>query len=603
MPRLVLLCLLAACAPPSPAGGPHYLYSEDPLSLDNPFPDARLAVDGVVTLRRQWYRPFLPPAARTAQTFAFFDGLTADAARELHGFGGVGGTLLSSSEPLDAASLPGTFARVMRDGERWRVLEREVRVQHVRDVLAERGRELPDDFPHFVFVRPSVPLPNDVDGALVVLRGAKTATGVGLVASAEAADSAGIAAALEVPASDVLLVLPERGPHVIATFTALARWAAQNPPAIVVPAHGIVNSGDGARPVGPWAPGDSDWATLTPYLERQAFGRPARDVGGVVLGELNARDLRDGVVMRSDWLEDPSAARVVPLRFVLSVPSGPKPPGGWPLVLGQHGVGGRNTPRIGNDESFCLEWAQVLAARGLACLGIDAPNHGSRGSFIDFFSLENLPALRDRFRQLPFDLLQVESAIAGLDVDGDGVGDFSPRVRFFGNSLGAILGSNFVPVSNGVTSAVLNVPGAGLSNLITSHYLRDRIGLLLMARTGVPVDTAEFDALLPVFRVASQPFFEAGDPLHMAAALPAERAVLQQLGLRDLTIPNDTSEDLAAALKLAGLDAELTSPTPIQALVRVDPGTGDGHEVLWRLPAVRAQALTFLESDGREVRW
>ncbi len=591
--------------------GPHYLYSVDPLSLDNPFPDARLIVDGAAQLRPRWYRPFLAAPARTAESIAYFEQLSADAAREVHSFGGIGGTLLLTSEPVDAASLQGTFARVVRDGERWRVLERAVRVQHARDVLAERGRAWVDGFPQYVFVRPSVPLPNDSDGALVVLRGARTEAGVELTRSASfVADAATvtIARALNVPDADLLLVLPERGPSVVAPLASLAAWAEVNPATATIPPQAVVDG----FPVGVWASTDADWATLKPWLERHAFGRPAVNVGRVVLGTLNTRDLRENDVMRADWLVNPSLAPVVPLRFVLSVPAGPKPVGGWPVVLGQHGVGGRNTPRTGSNESFCLEWAQALAVRGLACLGIDAPNHGSRGNFIHFFSLENLPALRDRFREMAFDLLQVERAVVQLDVDGDDVADFAPKVRFFGNSLGAILGSNFVPVSNRVSGAVLNVPGGGLSNLVTSYYLRERIGFLLVAQTAVALDTPEFDSLLPVFRVASQPFFEAGDPLNVAAALRADVAVLQQLGVGDLTIPNDTSEDLAAAMKLTAVETAQRASTPLHALVRVDANrflppeqaaVSDGHEVLWHFEEVRNQALRFLETDGREVTW
>ena len=57
----------------------------------------------------------------------------------------------------------------------------------------------------------------------------------------------------------------------------------------------------------------------------------------------------------------------------------------------QHGVSGRNTPRVGVSESSCLEWAEALARRGLGCLGIDAPDHGSRGTFTSFFSVDDLP--------------------------------------------------------------------------------------------------------------------------------------------------------------------------------------------------------------------
>ena len=92
---------------------------------------------------------------------------------------------------------------------------------------------------------------------------------------------------------------------------------------------------------------------------------------------------------------------------------------------------------LGVAESSCLEWAEALARRGLGCLGIDAPDHGSRGTFTSFFSVDDLPALRDRFREMTFDLLQVERAAITFDLDGDGLPDVAPRLRYFGNSMGA----------------------------------------------------------------------------------------------------------------------------------------------------------------------
>jgi hypothetical protein len=330
-------------------------------------------------------------------------------------------------------------------------------------------------------------------------------------------------------------------------------------------------------------------------------------VGTVVLGELAARDLRENGYVREDWAADPSLAPVVPLRFVLTLPAGPKPVGGWPVVLGQHGVGGRNTPRTGNTDGYCLEWAEVLARRGLGCIGIDAPNHGARGVFTSFFSIDDLPALRDRFREMTFDLLQVERAVVTIDVDGDGAPDVAPRVRYFGNSLGAIMGSGFLPVANRTSSAVLNVPGAGLSNLIMSPNLQDLIGLLIVAQTDLAFDSPEYVASFPLFRVAAQPFFDPGDPINLAQALSPEVAVLQQTGKGDLIIPWDTSVDLAGAYGLGEAKAS-AGTTPLRAYMEVDPAAFlpasevaayNGHNVMWDFAPIREQALRFLESDGR----
>ena len=349
---------------------------------------------------------------------------------------------------------------------------------------------------------------------------------------------------------------------------------------------------------------------MSPWLEKHAFARPVTHVGVVVIGELAAHDLRENTLVRADWLANPSLAAVVPLRFVLTLPSGTKPAGGWPVVMGQHGVGGRNTPRVGNTEGYCLEWAEVLARRGLGCIGIDAPNHGGRGVFTSFFSIDDLPALRDRFREMTFDLLQVERAAVTIDVDGDGVSDVAPKLRYFGNSMGAIMGGGFVPVANRISTAVLNVPGGGLANLVMSRNLQDLIGLLIVAQTDLTFDSTEYLAAFPLFRVAAQPFFDPGDPINFAQALKPEVAVLQQTGLGDTIVPFDTSVDLAAALELVAPVA--TSGTaPVHAFMKVDPAQYlpaaevagyNGHNVMWDFGPVREQALEFLESDGHVLQ-
>ena len=66
------------------------------------------------------------------------------------------------------------------------------------------------------------------------------------------------------------------------------------------------------------------------------------------------------------------------------------PAGGWPYVVGAHGINARNTTAVGYEDSFCLELAELFAQAGVACVGIDAPSHGSRGNVIDFFEIEDL---------------------------------------------------------------------------------------------------------------------------------------------------------------------------------------------------------------------
>lgn len=606
-----LLVLVAACTPPSttpPVEPPHFLWSADAQSLDNPFPDERLV--GASALRLKWYVPFLPEQALNTRSVAYFRKIGAQFSRDVTATGSFGATLLRPSVALDPDTISGTIARLHRPaGRAWQVLERPVHVEHPRDVLAKRNLALPDGYPEFLATRPAVPLPEGSEGMLVVLRGAKTKDGQAFGRGFEFEQQAGVdvaalASALGVDAADVLLALPQKPTVVSATPKALAAWAKTHAPAVTIPAHAVVpDDNNGTRPVGVWKSTDSDWSQMVDgWLSRRGFSRPVTHVGQVIVGELAAKELRENAVIKAEWAADPSLAPTVPLRFVVTLPSGAKPAGGWPLVMGQHGVGGRNTPRVGNGDGYCLEWAEALAARGMGCIGIDAPNHGSRGNFTSFFTVDDLSALRDRFREMTFDLLQVEAAAPTMDFDGDGTADVAPQLRYFGNSLGAIMGSGFVPVANRISSAVLNVPGAGLSNVVMSPNLQDLIGLLIVGQTDLAFDSPEYLASFPLFRAVAQPMFDTGDPINLAGALPASVAVLQQAGRGDLIVPNDSSFDLAAAFRL--------SSTGRQAFVFVEPSrflpanevpTYNGHNVMWDFVPVREQVLKFLESDGQTL--
>jgi hypothetical protein len=605
-----LLLVFAACPAAQTPEGPHFLFSKDVASLDNPFPDARFVDGGVTTLRANFYQQLLAQKAMTGKARVFFNATGQAVNANATDFGGMGGVLLRPSEALDPGSLAGHFARLVRTDSGWAVLEAQVKVEHVAQVLADQGVDAGTTvLPEYVFVRPSRPLPEDTDGLLVVTKGPTTAAGTALTRgaewSAQAPALAPIAAALQVSEADVLLALPQRGANGSTLFKALASWADTHPAAATIPAKAMVSDNGDSRPVGAWRSTDTDWDTMKHWL-----GASATHVGTVVVGEFAAHDLRENDVIRADWAASPSDSPLVPLRFVLALPSGPRPQEGWTVVLAQHGVGGRNTPVMSSTESFCLNWAEELAARGMGCLGIDAPSHGSRGNFTHYFSVENLPALRDRFREMTFDLLQVERSVLSLDVDGDAQGDVAPQVRYFGNSLGAIMGANFVPFANHTSSAVLNVPGAGLSNLIISPQLIDLIGLLIVAQSDLAYGSPEYYAAFPLFRAAAQPIFEAADPITYASQVPKTRAVFVQEGLGDQTIPNDTTEDLANAMGLARPDGAVSGAAPLQVISHIDPTKyfstaqlmgQDPHDIMYFVPTAHEQVLTFLQSDGRQL--
>ena len=266
-----LVALFVLSCGPAPAEPPHFLWTDDAQSLENPFPDERLLVDGALTVRPKWYQPFLAPRAVTAKSASYFNKVGAQSVRAVSSLGNFGGTLLRVSEPMDPDSVQGSVARLVRNGSGWRVLERSVAVQHPRDVLAARGMPLPDGYPEFLVTRPSLPLPEGADGLLVVLRGPKTKSGAafgrGAAWGATKPEVASVAAVLGVKADDVLLTLPQHAGDITTGPRALAQWADAHPAAVTIPPQGIVpDENNGSRPVGTWRPTDPDWSTMRPWL-------------------------------------------------------------------------------------------------------------------------------------------------------------------------------------------------------------------------------------------------------------------------------------------------------------------------------------------------
>ena len=183
------------------------------------------------------------------------------------------------------------------------------------------------------------------------------------------------------------------------------------------------------------------------------------------------------------------------LSFVLILPSGARPPGGWPVAIFGHGSSGAK-------ELAGLTAAQ-MAAQGIATIGINMVGSGaggigcgplstvtvtqSGGSAVTFLAgcrgidqdgdgdikvdegrsatpPHGIIGQSDGFRQTVVDLMQLVRVIqVGVDVDGDGVPDLDPaRISYYGQSLGGVYGTVFLAVEPAVRVGVLNVAGAPL---------------------------------------------------------------------------------------------------------------------------------------------
>src|SRR5262249_37700297 len=184
------------------------------------------------------------------------------------------------------------------------------------------------------------------------------------------------------------------------------------------------------------------------------------------------------------------------LPFVLIVPAGPAPHGGWPVAIFGHGF-------TGSDSNVFLA-ADVNALDGIATIGTDVVGHGfgprstwniteadgttlsvpahSRGHDQNgdgvIASTEGVgapiqPAAdaaisnRDGLRQTVADVMSLVRAIGrGPDVDGEGQGDLRRTgVDYYGQSFGGIYGVMLAGTDPKVNTLVLNVSGGPISEI------------------------------------------------------------------------------------------------------------------------------------------
>jgi hypothetical protein len=253
-------------------------------------------------------------------------------------------------------------------------------------------------------------------------------------------------------------------------------------------------------------------------------------VGTIAFGRYRSPDYETaaGVIPAVGTLTGtPTVQGTNDIYFNLFLPSGPAPTGGWPVVIGGHGSGGNkeggNTP---------IRIAAKLAQHGLATITINAVGHGggplstltvtktdgttvrlpAGGRGVDltgdgiietggpsqhgfgegFATAANGPYAivytRDGVRQTVVDLMQLAREIqCGIDVDGDSSPDLDPnRIYYFGNSLGAIYGTDVTALEPGVRAAVLG--GAGASHVENARLnaagpFRAVLGQMLALRT------------------------------------------------------------------------------------------------------------------------
>lgn len=345
----------------------------------------------------------------------------------------------------------------------------------------------------------------------------------------------------------------------------------------------------------------------------------------------------------------PVATQSVGAPLLVTVPNAAsgktRPASGWPVVIFQHG--------ITRNRTDMLAVAQTFASQGYAVVAMDLPLHGVDssspfyigntpfaaaaqertfnldvmnndtgapgpdgkvdGSGSHFINLQSLLTSRDNLREGVADLVELEHSIGGMNVGGNKLFN-AADISFTGQSLGAIVGTNFMAVDPNVQTALLNVPGGGIARLLDASV---SIGPQIhagLAQAGVEQGTPAYDQ----FMLAAQTAVDSADPINFAAFTAGKNLLAQEVvgsdgKPSDQVIPNAVpgaplsgTEPLIAALGLTAIDSTVQSADGIRAATRFTSGAHGSLLSPAADPAVTAEMqgemASLVASKGHAVQ-
>ena len=340
-------------------------------------------------------------------------------------------------------------------------------------------------------------------------------------------------------------------------------------------------------------------------------------------------------------LADAALAKAVSIPFIMTLPKGPAPSTGFPVVLFQHG--------FFRDRHDLLPLANALAKAGMAAVSFDVIYHGARAwctsdahceagtcvtqtgactsgklktdaaglpyaSGARLLNTDDPVALRDSFYQNQVDAVALLRAILlgaeqGITGAGSPVKLDADKVRYLGHSLGALLGPLVLATDPMPGRAVLTAPGAPLSEvLFTSTTFSTTRDALLKAH-GLTAGTGGALRL----KAALQGLFDRTDPGSFARyirldQLPdetstgggkvAKKQLMVQLAGKDLTVPYALGNRLAGLVGLTTTEVYRTTYTSQGHSFLISPSpTGTAAATA----AAQTQAATFLSTG--QVCW
>ncbi len=276
----------------------------------------------------------------------------------------------------------------------------------------------------------------------------------------------------------------------------------------------------------------------------------------------------------------PATTGTETLEFMLTLPrevpaEGIGPPYG--VLVYQHAMG--------VCKETILPLADTMARFGIAVVGIDAMQHGSRHpdgpggcemEFTDFFAFENFARTSAYFEQSVIDiwsLVRMLREAEPIDVlpypGGDGVPDLTTsRMAFAGQSMGASMGMNAMALEPAFDAGVVNVGMGYLTDLMLAGMGID------LPETPMP-DLDGYDLFQMNLGLIVPTISDKCDPIHWADNLIANpmapwrtgpMSVLYQHAACDEVVPYEAYERTAGLMRIPAVEPMVR---PIEGLSTV----------------------------------
>lgn len=255
----------------------------------------------------------------------------------------------------------------------------------------------------------------------------------------------------------------------------------------------------------------------------------------------------------------------------------------FPVVLYGHGLAGTKE----EARSFAGRNAEL----GIATVAIDAVGHGRHPTLppdsntmtavLDFFGIQLKPLdlnpfrLRDHLRASTWDKLQLvrllttHPSIDGFSLD-------TTRMAYAGLSLGGIMGSELLALTDAFDAAILMVAGGRIASIVSDS---DYFSLFLEAFRGPDSSPGDVDTLVPLL----QTLIDAGDGVNYAPRVLGNRFdfaggkaphLLFGAVIDDDTVVNASNHALARALGAPQL-APVVTPVGVIDVVENGPVKGN----------------------------